>query len=119
MDIPFRDLNLVVICGRVASAPDLRHDDSGTRQLRMLVTLRGDRPRRRIDVLPVTVWDPEDHLVDPGLPVGARVMVAGMVQRSLPEGPEGQRSRLEVIGLHVAVHIPAGLDVDLATTVAG
>ena len=116
--IPFRDLNLVFICGRVATAPDLRHDDTGTRQLRLLVTMRSDQPRRRIDVLPVTVWDPEDHLVDPGLPVGARVMVAGMVQRSLTKGPEGRSSRLEVIGLHVAVHIPAGLDADLVTIVA-
>jgi single-stranded DNA-binding protein len=118
MDIPFRDFNLVLICGRVASAPDLRHYDSGARRLRMLVTVRSEHPRRRIDVLPVTVWDPEDHLVDPGLPVGSRVMVAGVVQRSFWDGPEGSRSRLQVLGRHVAVHIPTGTGAELATTSA-
>jgi single-stranded DNA-binding protein len=118
MDIPFRDLNLVFICGRVASAPDVRHYDSGSRRLRMLVTVRSEHPRRRIDVIPVTMWDPEDHLVDPGLPVGARVLVAGVVQRSFWDGPEGSRSRLQVIGRHVAVHIPAGVTAELATAVA-
>jgi single-stranded DNA-binding protein len=103
MDVQFGDLNLVFICGRVASPPDLRSFASGTRQLRMLVTVRSDHPRRRIDVVPVTVWDPEDELVVPGIEVGSRVMVAGVVQRSFWDGPEGRRSRLEVIGRHITV----------------
>ncbi len=107
MDIQFGDLNLVFICGRVASEPDLRRYDSGTRQLRMLVTVRSEHPRRRIDVIPVTVWDPDDQLVGPGIEVGSRVMVAGIVQRSLWNGPEGHRSRVEVIGRQVTVQQPA------------
>lgn len=116
MDVQFGDLNLVFICGRVATAPDLRRYDSGSRQLRMLVTVRSDHPRRRIDVLPVTVWDPDDRLVDPGVHVGSRVMVAGIVQRSFWDGPEGRRSRLEVIGRHITVQDPATVASQLADT---
>jgi single-stranded DNA-binding protein len=118
MDVQFGDLNLVFICGRVASAPDLRRYDSGSSQLRILVTVRSDHPRRRIDVLPVTIWDPEDRLVDPGVQVGSRVMVAGIVQRSFWDGPEGRRSRLEVIGRHITVHDPAEVAPLLADTAA-
>jgi single-stranded DNA-binding protein len=116
MECQLGDLNMVFICGRVASVPDVRFHDFGVRQLRMLLTVGSDHPRRRIDVLPVTVWDPDDQLIDPGLGVGSRVMVSGTLQRSFWDGPEGRRSRLEVIGRQVTVRRRAELGPELATT---
>ena len=97
------DLNLVVLCGRLAVDPELKIFESGTRLIRLLVTVRSDEPRRRVDVVPVTVWDPPDELVE-GLPVkGRRVWVCGSVQRRFWEAPEGRRSRLEVVAEQVNV----------------
>jgi single-strand DNA-binding protein len=95
------DLNLVVLCGRLAVDPELKTFESGTRLIRLLVTVRSDEPRRRVDVVPVTVWDPPDELVE-GLPAkGRRVWVCGSVQRRFWEAPEGRRSRLEVVAEQV------------------
>jgi single-strand DNA-binding protein len=95
------DLNLVVLCGRLAVDPELKTFESGTRLIRLLVTVRSDEPRRRVDVVPVTVWDPPDELVE-GLPTkGRRVWVCGSVQRRFWEAPEGRRSRLEVVAEQV------------------
>jgi single-strand DNA-binding protein len=95
------DLNLVVLCGRLAVDPELKTFESGTRLIRLLVTVRSDELRRRVDVVPVTVWDPPDELVE-GLPVkGRRVWVCGSVQRRFWEAPEGRRSRLEVVAEQV------------------
>lgn len=99
------DLNLVVLRGRLAAPPDLRVFDSGTRMLRMLVTVRTEMPRTRIDVIPVNLWDPPDHLLDPGLEVSGRIWAAGTVQRRCSDGPEGRWSRLEV-----TAHAVSGLD---------
>ncbi len=91
------DLNLIVLCGRLATDGDLRVFDSGTRLIRYLVTTRLDHPRRRVDVIPVTLWDPPDELVDqPGLK-GERIWVCGSLQRRYWEGPDGRRSRVEVV----------------------
>ena len=101
-----RDENRVLICGRIASPPDLHTFNSGTRKLRLLVTTRADEPRKRIDVVPVNIWDPDDELLEGGLGVGARVLIHGAVQRSFWDSPEGRVSRLEVVGHHVAL-LPA------------
>ena len=95
------DLNLVVLCGRLAIDPELRVFDSGTRLIRLLMTVRSDEPRRRVDVVPVTVWDPEEGLVG-DLPVkGQRIWVCGSIQRRFWEAPDGRRSRLEVVAEQV------------------
>ncbi len=60
------DLNLIVLCGRLAVDGELRVFDSGTRLIRYLVTTNVDYPRRRLDVIPVTLWDPPDDLIDRG-----------------------------------------------------
>lgn len=101
-----RDENRVLLCGRIASPPDLHTFNSGTRKLRLIVTTRAEEPRKRIDVIPVNIWDPEDELLGDELAVGARVLIHGAIQRSFWDGPEGRMSRLEVVGLHVAV-LPA------------
>ncbi|HEX9643683.1 MAG TPA: single-stranded DNA-binding protein [Acidimicrobiia bacterium] len=105
------DLNLVVLAGKLAAPPELRTFDSGTRLLRFLVTARSEEPRRRVDVVPVTLWDPDDAMVaqvetlDLG-DHGRRLWVAGAVQRRFWEAPEGRRSRLEVVAHQVDIKPP-------------
>lgn len=95
------DLNLIVLCGRLAVDGELRIFDSGARLLRYLVTVRVDYPRRRVDVIPVTFWDPPDDLVDTLGEKGDRIWVCGSVQRRYWESPDGRRSRVEVVAEQV------------------
>jgi single-strand DNA-binding protein len=92
------DFNLVVLSGRLAAPPELRVFDSGVRLARYLVTVRSNEPRRRVDVVPVTQWEPCDH---PEPLVGQRIWVAGSVQRRFWSNPDGRRSRLEVVAERV------------------
>ncbi len=95
------DLNLIVLCGRLAVDAELRVFDSGAKLIRYLVRVKVDYPRSRIDVVPVTLWDPLDDLVDePGLK-GQRIWVCGSVQRRYWESPDGRRSRVEVMAEQV------------------
>ncbi|MFP3881937.1 MAG: single-stranded DNA-binding protein [Actinomycetota bacterium] len=100
------DLNLVVLCGRLTSPAELRLFESGTRMLRLLVTTRTEAPRRRTDVVPVTLWDPDDGLVDQVSEKDVRVWVVGAMQRRYWESPDGRRSRLEVVAEQVTVRQP-------------
>lgn len=95
------DLNLIVLCGRLAVDGELRVFDSGARLIRYLVTTRVDYPRRRVDVVPVTLWDPPDDLVDAPGEKGERIWVCGTVQRRYWESPDGRRSRVEVVAEQV------------------
>lgn len=95
------DMNLVVLAGTVSAQPEHREFKSGSRLLRMLITVRSDEPRRRVDVVPVTHWDPPTELVD--LARGTRVWVAGSVQRRFWSEDKGRKSRLEVVAQQVAV----------------
>ncbi|GBE22639.1 MAG TPA: hypothetical protein ENH00_12370 [Actinobacteria bacterium] len=97
------DLNLVVLCGRLASPGELREFESGTCLLRLLITVRTEEPRRRVDVVPVTLWDPDEDLVEAVRESGIRIWVAGAVQRRFWADPEGRRSRLEVVADQVTV----------------
>lgn len=97
------DLNLVVLCGRLATEPELRLLDTGSRLLRLLVIVHSEAPRRRVDVVPVTLWDPDDDLVADLPGKGRRVWICGSVQRRFWEEPEGRRSRLEVVAEQVHV----------------
>ena len=100
------DLNLVVLSGRLAAPPELRTFDSGARLVRYLVTCRSTEPRRRVDVLPVTLWDPPapGELADmtPGTPL----WVAGTAQRRFWSEEEGRRSRLEIVADQVCRRPP-------------
>lgn len=99
------DLNLVVLCGRLAAPVELRSFESGSRLARCLVTVRSEEPRR-VDVVPVTLWDPPDALVDAEPSPGQAVWVAGSVQRRFWGGAEGRRSRLEVVADQVCLRPP-------------
>ncbi len=104
------NLNVVVLCGKLAAPPELREYNSGARLVRSLITVRSDTPRRRVDVVPVTLWDPSpDHeILD--APVGQAVYAAASIQRRFWTEPEGRKSRLEVVAHHMEIQndIPPG-----------
>jgi single-strand DNA-binding protein len=108
------NLNLVVLCGRLAAPPEIRVFESGSTLVRSLITVRSDAPRRRVDVVPVTLWDPApDHEILTAV-VGEEVWTTGAVQRRFWSSAEGRRSRLEVVAHHIQltrivdVQAPAG-----------
>jgi single-stranded DNA-binding protein len=100
------DLNLVVVSGRLAAPPELRQFESGARLARYLVTVRLEEPTRRVDVLPVTLWDPDAELLDADPAPGARVWAVGSLQRRFWSATEGRRSRLELVADQVCVRPP-------------
>lgn len=106
------DLNLVVLCGRLASPGELRKFESGTRLLRLLISLRTEEPTHRVDVVPVTLWDPEEDLVEAVKKRGIRIWAVGAVQRRFWEGSDGRSSRLEIVALQVTVHEPETEEVE-------
>lgn len=97
------DLNLIVLCGRLTVDPELRVLDSGTRLIRYLVATNVEFPRRRLDVIPVTLWSPTDELMDEPGKKGERIWVCGSVQRRHWESPDGRRSQIEVVAEQVKV----------------
>jgi len=96
------DLNLVVLRGKLAADPELRVFDSGSRLIRYLVTTRTESPKRRVDVIPVTVWDPADELWGEPGERGLRFTAFGAAQRRFWEGSDGRRSRVEVVAEQVS-----------------
>lgn len=99
------DLNLTVLCGRLATDAEIRVFDSGSRLIRYLVILRVDHPRKRTDVIPVTMWDPDQELVEAPGEKGDRIWVCGSVQRRYWESADGRRSRIEVIAEQVNLEV--------------
>ncbi len=95
------DLNVIVIAGRLAAEPELTTFSSGARLLRLLVTVRSQEPRRRIDVLPVVMWDPPDDSPVGDLTRGMGVWVAGSVQRRFWSAEAGRTSRVEIVAHEV------------------
>lgn len=102
------DLNLVVLSGRLAAPPEIRQFESGSRLARYLITVRSEQPASRVDVVPVTVWDPPDELVDATPAPGTRLWVAGSVQRRFWSAQEGRRSRIEVVADQVSPRESSG-----------
>lgn len=103
------DLNLVVLAGRLAAPPEIRQFEGGSRLGRYLVTVRSEHPVRRVDVVPVTLWDPPDALIDEGPEPGRRLWVVGAVQRRFWSGDQGRRSRLEVVAEQVCLRTVEGV----------
>ncbi len=93
------DINIVVLAGKLAVAPEFRDFESGARLARLLVTVRSENPTVRTDVVPVSLWDPDGKLTD--LQRGDSVYVAGTLQRRFWTDGSGKRSRVEVIAHQV------------------
>ena len=95
------DMNLTVLAGKLAAPPELRRFESGSCLVRLLVTARSSSPRRRVDVIPITLWDPpKDHeIIDTA--AGHPVWVVGTVQRRFWSVGEDRKSRREVVAHHV------------------
>lgn len=99
------DLNIVVIAGRLASEPEVKEFASGAVLVRLLVSTKQELPHRRVDVIPVAVWDPDQTTLNAveGAAIGDRVWVSATMQRRFWATDDGRRSRLEVIGKQVQV----------------
>jgi len=96
------DLNLVVLSGSLAVAPELHEFESGKRRLDYLVTVRTVLDgRRRTDTLNVKYWDPPAKLVRKKLDRGTRVWIAGTVQRRFWSSLDGKKSQVEVVASQV------------------
>jgi single-stranded DNA-binding protein len=93
------DLNLVVIAGRLAAAPEIRVFEGGSTLVRYLVTTRTEEPRRRIDVVPAVLWDADESASR--FERGDRIWIAGSVQRRFWSDDYSRRSRIEVVAHHV------------------
>lgn len=100
------DLNTVVLCGRLAAQPEIRIFENGVTLLRVLITVRSEEPKRRVDVIPVTWWDPPAHVIEPGYyTVGDRLWAAGQLQRRFWASERGGRvSALEMVAHLVEIH---------------
>ncbi|MCP3995390.1 MAG: single-stranded DNA-binding protein [bacterium] len=95
------DMNVVVLSGRLAAPPEYRCFESGSKLLRSLVTVRSNSPRRRVDVVPVTLWDPVSGHEVIDAPAGEHVWVVGTVQRRFWSSGDERKSRLEVVAHHI------------------
>jgi len=93
------DLNLVVIAGRLAAAPEIRVFEGGSTLVRYLVTTRTEEPRRRIDVVPAVLWDADEDATR--FERGDRIWIAGSIQRRFWSDDHSRRSRIEVVAHHV------------------
>lgn len=98
------NLNLVVLYGRLATDAEVRTFDSGGQLIRYLVTTRVEEPRRRTDVIPVTLWDPPEELAESPGTKGSYIACHGSVQRRYWESPDGRRARVEVVAETVQLY---------------
>lgn len=98
------EMNTVVLCGKLAKPPEIRTFDSGSRLVRSLITVRTDTPRRRVDVIPVTLWDPASDHELMSAEVGTTLWATGSVQRRFWTSSEGRESVLEIIAQHIEVY---------------
>jgi single-stranded DNA-binding protein len=94
------DVNVVVLMGRLSAPPEVLRSDNTV--VRLLIASRADAPTKRLDLLPVVWWNPTSDELGRIPPVGSQVFVTGSVQRRYWEGPQGRRSRLELIADRVA-----------------
>lgn len=95
------DCNIVVLAGRLAAEPEIRTFAGGTSLIRYLLTVRSTEPRRRVDVLPVTLWDPPRELLERPFTPGTDLWAAGSAQRRFWASATGRVSAIELVAHHV------------------
>ena len=93
-----RDLNKIMLIGRLGSDPEMRYTASGTpvTQFRIAVNRRarsaaGDQPREETDWFTVIGWNKLAEIMGQYLTKGARVFVEGRLQTRSWEGQDGQK----------------------------
>ncbi len=105
------DLNLVVLAGRIAAEPELKTFESGSSLLRLLVTVRSEEPKRRVDVVPVVWWDPDlDGTLFDGPVRGRRVWIVGSIQRRFWSAEMGRLSSVEIVAQSVQLQAEEKID---------
>ncbi len=102
--------NIVVLAGHLAAPPELRELEEGGRLVRYLVTTRSESPQKRIDVVPVILWDPPDALLAEDPPPGHPIFVAATVQRRFWGAKGGRRSRVEIVATQVCLRDPPDVE---------
>ncbi len=109
------DTNITVIAGKLAAEPELKTFDSGSKLLRLLITVTSTEPRRRLDVLPVVMWDPSDEVLErfTSEPVrGRKVWAAGSVQRRFWAEVKGRSSSIEIVAHDLLLRVEEGAEDD-------
>ena len=99
------DFNVVVLAGRLAAQPEIRTFESGATLMRLLVTVRTDEPRGRLDVIPVVQWNPDPREIPDEELRGRGVWVVGAAQRRFWSADDGRHSRIEIVA-HVVEFRP-------------
>jgi len=107
------DNNAVALRGRLAADAELRVFESGRRLIKFLVVAQVDYPVRRVDIVPVTLWDPSDELADDPGEMGRPISVCGSVRRRFWETGDAGEIRVEVAADKVV--FPAGADAESPT----
>ena len=108
------DLNIIVLAGVLAAEPEVREFASGTTLVRCLVTVRSVTPRKRVDVIPVVLWNPRPDVELPEQR-GDRVWVVGTVQRRFWAKDADRRSRIEVVAHEIRRRSDAGSEQERRT----
>ena len=104
------EMNVVVLAGRLAADAELKTFDSGATMARCLMTVRQEEPRRRLDVVPVVIWNPDPDDVAQWKR-GVALWVAGSVQRRFWSQEEsGRMSRIEIVAQEVTVQVRGDID---------
>ena len=93
----FDDINLVVLVGRLAAPPEIKTFDSGKTIARLLLTVRTNKPRRRVDVIPVAWHNPNPD--DIPTQVGTKLWIAGSTQRR--HWLDQRQSRVQIVASQV------------------
>ena len=93
-----RDLNKVMVIGRLGTEPEMRYTATGTAttSFRLAVNRRsrtqeGQEPREDTDWFTVVTWQKLAEIASQYLAKGARVYVEGRLQTRSWEGQDGQK----------------------------
>lgn len=97
------DLNLVLIKGRPVVEPEVVTFPDGVCFMRMMLAIRVDHPRPRLDVLPVIWWQPSEATIADPPRKGLSLWVIGAVQRRFLDMSGPLRSDVEIVAQHVVV----------------